>query len=103
MLPKGLNSDYEEPWNRADVIIDFSKCDLYKGINLSEDNIIIQLTGHPYYKEDCKWARNLYACVYSRNENVLRIKVQDDSSGNDGAFFITIYYLPSQVTNYSEP
>lgn len=103
MLPKGLNSDYEEPWDRADIIIDFSKCDLYKGINLSEDNIIIQLTGHPYYKEDCKWARNLYACVYSRNENVLRIKVQDDSSGNDGAFFITIYYLPSQVTNYSEP
>lgn len=102
MYPKGLGSDYEEEWDRADVIIDFRNCPLYQGINLSEDNIIIQLTGHPYYAKDCKWARNLYACVYSRDERVIRVKVQDDSSGNDGAFFVTIYYLPAKTSTYSE-
>lgn len=102
MYPRGMGSDYEEAWNRADIIIDFRNCPLYQGIDLSEDNIIIQLTGHPYYTEDCKWAKNLYACVYSRNKNVIRIKVQDDASGNDGAFFITIYYLPNSITTYSE-
>lgn len=102
MYPRGMGSDYEEAWDRADIIIDFRNCTLYQGINLSEDNIIIQLTGHPYYTKDCKWARNLYACVYSRDEKVIRVKVQDDASGNDGAFFITIYYLPAKTSTYSE-
>ena len=103
MYPTGFSNDKEENWDRADIIIDFRQCDLYKGINLAdEDQVIIQLTGQPYYVSGSSWARNLYACVYSRKEQILRIKVQDDASGNDGAFFITIYYLPSKVSGAAE-
>jgi hypothetical protein len=29
MYPRGMGSDYEEEWNRADIIIDFRNCPLY--------------------------------------------------------------------------
>lgn len=95
MYPRGANE--EENWERADIIIDFRDIDAYKGVDFTNDNIIIQLTGHPYYTQGSTWARNIYACVYARDDKVIRVKVQDDSSGNDGSFFITIYYLPAKA------
>jgi hypothetical protein len=95
MYPEGANE--EESWDRADIVIDFRDIAPYEGVDFTNDNIIIQLTGHPYYVQGATWARNIYACVYARKEKVIRVKVQDDSSGNDGAFFITIYYLPAKA------
>lgn len=90
--------------SHGDIVIDFRKCDFYKGLDLSSHQVIINITGASGGKTIT--SNNSSICikgtVVATLPGAIRIMLTDDDSTNDGACYVSIYYLPTTIQTSSE-